>query len=161
MLADGFDGVFLSNGPGDPAATRYGIAAARGLARPVPVFGICLGHQLLGLALGGRTYKMKFGHRGANQPVQDLRTGRVEVTSHNHGFAVDPDGWLRAAIGAARHAFGEVDLTHWNLNDGTLEGLRCLDVPAFVGAVPPRGRARAARLDRDLFEEFRESDGAA
>src|ERR687897_1510563 len=92
------DGVFLSNGPGDPAATRYGIGAAKAVVLGrVPVFGICLGHQLLALALGGRTYKMSFGHRGANQPVKDTRTGRVEVTSHNHGFAVDPDGWRREA----------------------------------------------------------------
>jgi len=112
----GFDGVFLSNGPGDPAATRYGIAASRALLGVTPVFGICLGHQLLALALGGRTYKMKFGHRGANQPVKDLRSGRIEVTSHNHGFAVDADGWPRER-GIAQTSFGRVDLTHWNLND--------------------------------------------
>ena len=83
--------MFLSNGPGDPAATTYGVAAVRELLGKVPLFGICLGSQLLGLALGGRTYKMKFGHRGANQPVVDRASGRVQITSHNHGFAVDPD----------------------------------------------------------------------
>ena len=87
--------MFLSNGPGDPSATAYGIAAVRSLLGKVPIFGICLGHQLLGLALGGRTYKMRFGHRGVNQPVRNLRTGAVEITSHNHGFAVDAEGWNR------------------------------------------------------------------
>jgi carbamoyl-phosphate synthase small subunit len=126
----GFDGVFLSNGPGDPAATTYGVAATRELLGKVPLFGICLGHQLLGLALGGSTYKMTFGHRGVNQPVQNLETGAVEITSHNHGFAVDPDGWAKDAAGRALTDYGAVAFTHRNLNDGTLEGLRCLDVPA-------------------------------
>ncbi len=149
----GVDGVFLSNGPGDPAATRYGIAAARGLLGRSPIFGICLGHQLLALALGGRTYKMKFGHRGVNQPVQDRRTGRVEVTSHNHGFAVDPNGWPMDD-GLARTSFGRVELTHWNLNDGTLEGLRCLDVPAMSVQYHPEA-APGPHDSRYLFEEFR------
>jgi carbamoyl-phosphate synthase small subunit len=147
------DGVFLSNGPGDPAATRYGIAAARALLGRYPLFGICLGHQLLGLALGGRTYKMKFGHRGANQPVQDRRTGRVEVTSHNHGFAVDPGGWpMEGAL--AQTSSGRVELTHWNLNDGTLEGLRCLDVPAMSVQYHPEA-APGPHDSRYLFEDFR------
>jgi carbamoyl-phosphate synthase small subunit len=153
-IADGgFDGVFLSNGPGDPAATSYGIEATRALLGTMPVFGICLGHQLLGLALGGRTFKMPFGHRGANQPVQDRRTGRVEITSHNHGFALDPDGWPRED-GVAVTSFGRVELSHWNLNDGTLEGLRCLDVPAFSVQYHPEA-APGPHDSRHLFAEFR------
>jgi carbamoyl-phosphate synthase small subunit len=159
VLAGGFDGVFLSNGPGDPAATTYGIQACRGVLGRLPVFGICLGHQLLGLALGGRTYKLKFGHRGLNQPVKDLRTGRVEVTSHNHGFAVDPDGWPRDG-NTAQTAFGRAELTHWNLNDGTLEGLRCLDVPALSVQYHPEA-ARGPHDARYLFGEFRALMAAA
>jgi carbamoyl-phosphate synthase small subunit len=152
------DGVFLSNGPGDPAATRYGIEATRELLGTVPIFGICLGHQLLALALGGRTYKMPFGHRGANQPVKDLRAGRVEVTSHNHGFAVDPDGWSREG-NVAQTAFGRAELTHWNLNDGTLEGFRCLDVPALSVQYHPEA-APGPHDARHLFGEFRTLMGA-
>jgi carbamoyl-phosphate synthase small subunit len=159
VLADGFDGVFLSNGPGDPAATSYGIEACRGVLGTVPVFGICLGHQLLGLALGGRTFKLSFGHRGLNQPVQDRRTGRVEVTSHNHGFAVDPGGWPRDAD-AAETAFGRAELTHWNLNDGTLEGLRCGDVPALSVQYHPEA-APGPHDARYLFDEFRALMAAA
>ena len=149
-----FDGVFLSNGPGDPAATTYGIAAARDLLGKVPVFGICLGHQLLALALGGRTYKMPFGHRGVNQPVKNLQTGAVEITSHNHGFAVDPLGWQRDDDGVALTDRGRVALTHWNLNDGTLEGLRCLDVPAFGVQYHPEA-APGPHDSRYLFDDFR------
>jgi carbamoyl-phosphate synthase small subunit len=159
VLADGFDGVFLSNGPGDPSATTYGIAAASALLGSIPVFGICLGHQLLALGLGGRTFKLKFGHRGVNQPVKDLDTGRVEITSHNHGFAVDPDGWR--AVGSSEDEpvvdspHGRVALTHWNLNDGTLEGLRCLDVPAFSVQYHPEA-APGPHDARHLFGRFRE-----
>lgn len=159
VVGEGFDGAFLGNGPGDPAATRYGIEAARGLLGRIPVFGICLGHQLLGHALGGRTYKMRFGHRGANQPVRDLRTGSVEITSHNHGFAVDAASW--GAIGEVgdeapivETEVGRVALTHWNLNDGTLEGLRCLDIPAFSVQYHPEA-APGPHDARHLFEEFR------
>jgi carbamoyl-phosphate synthase small subunit len=149
----GFDGVFLSNGPGDPAATVYGIAAVRELLGTVPVFGICLGHQLLAHALGGRTYKMKFGHRGVNQPVKNLRTGVVEITSHNHGFAVDPESWPHEGS-TVRSDHGAVELTHRNLNDGTLEGLRCLDVPAFGVQYHPEA-APGPHDSRYLFEDFR------
>jgi carbamoyl-phosphate synthase small subunit len=115
------DGVFLSNGPGDPAAVTYAAAACREiLGARVPLFGICLGHQILGLALGGTTYKLKFGHHGSNCPVMDLSTRKVEITSQNHGFAVDVDS-LR----------GKAELSHVNLNDNTVEGMRLATQPAF------------------------------
>jgi carbamoyl-phosphate synthase small subunit len=115
------DGVFLSNGPGDPEPVTYAARAVRDLMGRVPVFGICLGHQIIGLALGGKTYKLKFGHHGGNHPVLNLETHKVEITAQNHGFAVDPDS-LKAS---------EVILTHRNLNDDTLEGLRHKSLPLF------------------------------
>lgn len=154
IAAGGFDGVFLSNGPGDPSATAYGIAATRELLGKVPIFGICLGHQLLAHALGGSTYKMKFGHRGVNQPVKNVRTGIAEITSHNHGFAVDPDGWTRDADGVASSDRGRVEFTHWNLNDGTLEGMRCSDIPAFSVQYHPEA-APGPHDSRYLFDAFR------
>jgi carbamoyl-phosphate synthase small subunit len=117
----GPDGVFLSNGPGDPAAVTYAVkACADFLHAKVPLFGICLGHQILGLALGGTTYKLKFGHHGANQPVLDLATKKVEITSQNHGFAVDVESMK-----------GKAELSHVNLQDGTVEGMRAASLPAF------------------------------
>jgi carbamoyl-phosphate synthase small subunit len=115
------DGVFLSNGPGDPEPVDYATRTVRGLLGRVPVFGICLGHQIIGLALGGKTYKLKFGHHGGNHPVLNLETNKVEITAQNHGFAVDPDS-LKSS---------EVVLTHRNLNDDTLEGLRHRTLPLF------------------------------
>ncbi len=115
------DGLFLANGPGDPEGVPYLAEAVRRLVGRLPVFGICLGHQILALALGARTYKLSFGHHGANHPVKDLATGRVEITSQNHGFAVDPDS-ARAV---------ELEITHVNLNDGTCEGMRHGSLPVF------------------------------
>jgi carbamoyl-phosphate synthase small subunit len=121
LLATEPDGVFLSNGPGDPAALPYAVEHARAIVESgTPTFGICLGHQILGLAMGGRTYKLKFGHRGTNHPVKHLATGQVEITSQNHGFAVD-----------AASLPPEVEITHTNLYDGTVEGLRHRDRPVF------------------------------
>ena len=155
VLAGGFEGVFLSNGPGDPAATTYAIEAVRRLLGQIPVFGICLGHQVLAHALGGRTFKLRFGHRGVNQPVKDVESGRVAITSHNHGFAVDPAAWAPDGDGSAVDTErGRVVLSHWNLNDGTLEGLRCLDIPAFSVQYHPEA-APGPNDARPLFERFR------
>jgi carbamoyl-phosphate synthase small subunit len=120
VLALNPDGVFLSNGPGDPSALPYAHEAVRGLMGKKPIFGICLGHQVLGFAFGGSTFKLKFGHRGANQPVKDLQTGKVAITSQNHGFAVDPASLPK-----------DVEVTHINLNDGTVEGMRHKELPIF------------------------------
>ena len=120
VLAMQPDGVFLSNGPGDPAGVAGVVENIRELLGKVPLFGICLGHQMLGLAYGGSTYKLKFGHRGGNQPVKDLTTGKVEITSQNHGFCVDPESLP-----------DDVEVTHINLNDDSLEGMRHLKYPAF------------------------------
>lgn len=120
ILAYDPDGIFLSNGPGDPAAVTYAIETIKKLIGKKPIFGICLGHQLLALALGGKTYKLKFGHHGGNHPVKNLETQKVEITAQNHGFAVDLD-----SLG------DKVKLTHVNLNDQTVEGFKCLNYPAF------------------------------
>jgi len=182
ILATDPDGVFFSNGPGDPAAAGYAVEALRGvLARAVPLFGICLGSQILGRALGLGTYKLRFGHRGINQPVKDLATGRVQITSHNHGFAVALPGAAggepaageqaaarggpagagpAAALAGARVSaaalepfetpFGRAQVSHINLNDGVVEGLRLLDVPAFSVQYHPE----AAPGPHDAAGEF-------
>jgi carbamoyl-phosphate synthase small subunit len=188
ILAASPDGVFFSNGPGDPAAAGYAVEAMRGvLTEGMPVFGICLGSQILGRALGLGTYKLRFGHRGVNQPVKDLRTGRVHITSHNHGFAVTmPDG-RRASGGDGggrdgggrdgggrdgggrdgggrdgdasgwdspfETAFGRAQVSHVNLNDGVVEGLRLLDTPAFSVQYHPEA-APGPHDASALFDEF-------
>ncbi len=143
LLASKPDGVFLSNGPGDPAALGYAVESARQLVEAeVPLFGICLGHQLVSLALGGSTYKLKFGHRGANHPVKELETGKVEITSQNHGFAVDPASLPK-----------DVRITHVNLYDGTVEGLRHETKPVFCVQYHPE--AAPGPHDADyLFRQF-------
>jgi carbamoyl-phosphate synthase small subunit len=138
------DGVFLSNGPGDPEPVDYAVKAIRDMMGRVPVFGICLGHQLCGLALGGRTYKLKFGHHGGNHPVRNNLTGKVEITAHNHNFAVDPD-----SINA-----NEVELTHVDLNDQTLEGLRHKTLPLFSVQYHPEA-APGPHDSHYLFRDFR------
>jgi len=125
------DGIFLSNGPGDPEGVPYVIAAVRELIGKRPIFGICLGHQIIGLALGGRTYKLKFGHHGGNQPVKDLTTGKVEITAQNHGFAVDMQSFRDASREELRGEPEDIVLTHVNLNDKTCEGLMHRRLPLF------------------------------
>ena len=149
LLARGRDGVFFSNGPGDPAVADHAVSLVRAaLQAGRPVFGICFGHQMLGRALGFGTYKLRFGHRGINQPVQDLATGRVAVTAHNHGFAVD------APVGEIIDTpFGRVEVSHVCLNDGVVEGLRCLDVPAFSVQYHPEAAA-GPHDAADLFDTF-------
>jgi carbamoyl-phosphate synthase small subunit len=143
VLAHEPDGVFLSNGPGDPAAVDYAVTTVKNLIGKKPIFGICLGHQLLGLAFGAKTFKLKFGHRGANQPVRNELTKRIEITTQNHGFAVDPETLPR-----------DVAPTHINLNDNTLEGLRHRSLPVFSVQYHPE--AAAGPHDSSyLFEDFR------
>ncbi|MBL0177061.1 MAG: glutamine-hydrolyzing carbamoyl-phosphate synthase small subunit [Ignavibacteria bacterium] len=144
VLASQPDGIFLSNGPGDPEVVTYAVETIRDLVGVKPVFGICLGHQLLGLAFGARTYKLKFGHRGANHPVMNLRTKEIEITSQNHGFAVDADS-LPSGL----------ELTHLNLNDNTVEGFRHRELPVFCVQYHPE--ASPGPHDSDyLFRSFRD-----
>lgn len=138
-------GLFLSNGPGDPDPVRYAVKTVRELLGRLPVFGICLGHQILGLALGGRTYKLTFGHHGGNHPVMDLETGKVEITSQNHGFVVDPDSLLAAGQ--------RVAVTHVNLNDRTVEGIRHTEIPAFSVQYHPEA-SPGPRDSHYLFQRF-------
>ncbi|WP_027718148.1 glutamine-hydrolyzing carbamoyl-phosphate synthase small subunit [Desulfovirgula thermocuniculi] len=143
ILALDPDGVLLSNGPGDPVDVPYAVKTVRELLGRRPIFGICLGHQVIGLALGGRTYKLKFGHRGANHPVKDLLTGKVYITSQNHGFAVDEESLAGLPV----------EVSHRNLNDGTVEGLRHRDLPLFSVQYHPE--ASAGPLDSTyLFDQF-------
>lgn len=142
VLSKNPDGIFLSNGPGDPAALDYIHAELRQLIGQKPIFGICLGNQLLGHAFGGKTFKLKFGHRGGNQPVKDLRTGKISITSQNHGFAVDPDSLPP-----------EIEITHVNLNDGTVEGMRHKQLPVFSVQYHPEA-APGPNDASYFFEEF-------
>ena len=168
------DGVFLSNGPGDPEPLAGPIEAVRGVLGRAPLFGICLGHQVLGLALGASSFKLPFGHHGGNHPVRRLEGGRVEITAQNHGFAVDlwpltgraapppPAGLAGPELLPERadSEFGAVAPTHQNLNDGTLEGMRCLDVPAFSVQYHPEA-APGPHDAAGLFDEFMELMGLA
>ncbi len=143
ILAKEPDGVFLSNGPGDPAPVTYAVDTIKGLLGKVPVFGICLGHQILGLAMGARTYKLKFGHHGANHPTQNLRTGEIEITSQNHGFCVDIESIKQQ----------DIELTHLNLNDQTPEGIRSEKLKAFSVQFHPEA-APGPHDSNYLFDEF-------
>jgi len=143
VLAQKPDGVFLSNGPGDPDPVTYAVDTVKSLLGKVPIFGICLGHQILALALGARTYKLKFGHRGANHPVKNLQTGKIEITSQNHGFCVDMDSLKNK----------DIELTHLNLNDNTVEGIRCEKLAAFSVQYHPEA-SPGPHDSAYLFAEF-------
>ena len=140
------DGVFLSNGPGDPEPATYAIETIRNLLGRVPVFGICLGHQLCGLALGGKTFKLRFGHHGSNHPVKNLLTEQVEITAQNHGFCVDPDSLPSS----------DVEITHLNLNDHTNEGLRHRSLPLFSVQYHPEA-SPGPHDSHYLFRQFTET----
>ena len=144
ILASKPDGVLLSNGPGDPDPCLYAIETVRKLVGRVPIFGICLGHQLLGLAMGGKTYKLPFGHHGLNHPVKETESGRVSITSQNHGFCLSPESLPK-----------NIRPTHWNLNDNTLEGMTCTDAPAFSVQFHPEA-APGTHDACGLFGRFRE-----
>ena len=139
------DGILLSNGPGDPAAVKDVIETVKELLPKFPIFGICLGHQMLGLALGGKTFKLKFGHRGANQPVKDLRTGKIDITAQNHGFCVDLDSLPKDIV----------ESTHVNLNDNTSEGMRHKKLPVFSVQYHPEA-SPGPHDAADLFKMFTE-----
>ena len=144
------NGIFLSNGPGDPEPLTYAIETIRTLIGYRPIFGICLGNQILGLALGGKTFKLKFGHRGANQPVKNLENGRVEITSQNHGFAVDIESMKEK----------EIALTHINLNDNTFEGFKHRKYPVFAVQYHPEA-SPGPHDARYLFDDFKKMMEAA
>ncbi len=152
IKATGAEGVFFSNGPGDPATATAQVELVRSvLDAGMPYFGICFGNQILGRALGFDTYKLRFGHRGINQPVMDKATGRVEITSQNHGFAVDAP--IEGTVTAPVERFGKVEVSHYSLNDHVVEGLSCLDIPAFSVQYHPEA-ASGPHDAAYLFDRF-------